>query len=64
MDCAPPNDGWDNKARAIFGNGRSSSALRRILSAASARSAKASLSKGLVVFGFSQGSWIAHMAQT
>ena len=63
VDCAPPNDGWDNKARAIFDNGLSTSALRRTLWAAGSRSAKASLAKGLVVFGFSQGSWIAHMAQ-
>jgi hypothetical protein len=63
MDCAPPKDGWDDKSRAIFDTSLTTSALHRILLAANTRSARASLSRGLVVFGQSQGSWIAHMAQ-
>ena len=63
VDCAPPTDGWDDKSRAIFDTSLTTSALHRILVATSGRSAKASLSRGLVVFGQSQGSWIAHMAQ-
>ena len=63
VDCASPKDGWDDKARAIFDNGNARSALRRVLGATSGRSARASLAEGFVVFGHSQGSFIAHLAQ-
>jgi hypothetical protein len=62
MACGAPFDGWDDKARAVFDNGDARSALRRIIGAAALRPAKASLAKGLVVIGQSQGSFLAHLA--
>ena len=64
LDCEAPDDGWDDKARAVFDNANAASALRRIVSATATRAAKASLAKGIVVLGHSQGSWMAHMAET
>ena len=61
-DCAAPDDGWDDKARAVFDHANANSALRRILAATSTRAAKASLARGLVVFGHSQGAFIAKLA--
>lgn len=62
LRCDPPNDGWDDKARAVFDHGDPRSALRRIIAVTAGRAAKASLARGLVAFGHSQGSWLAHMA--
>jgi hypothetical protein len=62
LDCGAPFDGWDDKARAVFDHGDARSALRRIVAVTTDRPARASLAKGLVVFGHSQGSWMAHMA--
>ena len=64
LDCEAPDDGWDDKARAVFDNADAASALRRIVAATATRAAKASLAKGIVVLGHSQGSWMAHMAET
>jgi hypothetical protein len=62
VDCAAPNDGWDDKARAVFDHTDPNSALRRIITATSTMAAKASLADGLVVFGHSQGAFIAKLA--
>ena len=62
MQCAPSNDGWDDKARAIFDHADANSALRRIIAATANRAARADLARGLAVFGHSQGSWLARLA--
>lgn len=62
MACDPPFDGWDDKARATFDNADPRSALRRIVAATAGRPARASLAKGIVVIGHSQGSWVARLA--
>ena len=46
LDCEAPDDGWDDKARAVFDNADAASALRRIVSATATRAAKASLGQG------------------
>ncbi len=61
VQCGPPNDGWDDKARAIFDHGNANSALRRLIAVTAGKSAKAELRRGLVVFGHSQGSWVARL---
>jgi hypothetical protein len=63
LNCEPPHDGWDDKTRAVFDQADANSALRRIVAVTAARGAKASLAKGIVVMGHSQGSWMAHMAE-
>lgn len=60
--CGSPFITYYHKAQAIFDVGNRNSAIRRVVRAASTRKAQASLARGVVVIGHSQGTVVGRQA--